>query len=145
MKCVLLIGIGNTLRGDDGAGIRAAELARIKFPQIDVLSVHGLSPELADTVTHYDRLFIVDACLTTAVLRVRSVTPADAGERIQSHTMTPEGILGLAATLYGRVPSESVLIEIPAVDCDFSETLSPLTAGQVEACLDVVGSYLVRS
>lgn len=145
MKGVLLIGVGNTLRGDDGAGIRAAELARTRFPRIDVLSVHGLSPELADTVAEYEQLFIVDASLATAVLRVSSVTPANSGERIQSHTMTPEGILGLAATLYGRVPSQSILIEIPAVACDFSETLSPLTAGQVEACLEVVGSYLARS
>ena len=145
MTSALLVGIGNTLRGDDGAGIRVAELARARFPDLTVLCVQGLSPELAETVAQYDLLLIVDASVATTVLRVSEVTPAASGERIQSHTMSPAGILGLAATVYNRVPSRSVLIELPAVTCDFSEVLSPLTAGQVEPCLDVVGSYLARS
>ena len=145
MKSALLIGIGNTLRGDDGVGIRVAERARARFPHLTVLCVQGLSPELADTVAPYDLLLIVDASIATTTLRVSEVTPAASGERIQSHTMSPAGILGLAATLYNRVPSLSVLIEVPAVACDFSEVLSPRAAGQVEACLDVVGSYLARS
>jgi hydrogenase maturation protease len=144
MKSALLIGVGNTLRGDDGVGIRVAEQARARFPQLVVLCVQGLSPELADTVAHYDLLLIVDASVATTTLRVSEVTPAASGEKIQSHTMSPAGILGLAVTLYNRAPSLSVLIEVPVVACDFSEVLSPQAAGQVEACLDVVGSYLAR-
>lgn len=144
MKSALLIGVGNTLRGDDGVGIRVAEQARTRFPQLAVLCVQGLSPELADTVAPYDLLLIVDASVVTTTLRVSEVTPAASGEKIQSHTMSPAGILGLAVTLYNRAPSLSVLIEVPAVACDFSEALSPFAAGQVEACLDVVESYLAR-
>jgi hydrogenase maturation protease len=145
MKPALLIGLGNTLRGDDGVGIRVAERARTRFPELDVLSVHGLSPELAETVTHYDMVMIVDASVATDTLRVTEVLPAASGEKIRSHTMSPAGILGLAATLYHRVPRRSVLIEVPAAECDFADTLSPRAAGQIDSCLDLVGSYLVRS
>ncbi len=80
MKSALLIGIGNTLRGDDGVGIRVAERARARFPHLTVLCVQGLSPELADTVAPFDLLLIVDACVATTTLRVSEVTPAVSGE-----------------------------------------------------------------
>jgi len=144
MTSALLIGIGNTLRGDDGVGIRIAEQARARFPQLTVLCAQGLSPELADTVAPYDLVLIVDASIVTTTLRVSEVTPAGSGEKIQSHTMSPEGILGLAALLYNRTPSLTVLIEVPAPVCDFGEVLSPQAAGLVEPCLDIVGSYLAR-
>jgi hydrogenase maturation protease len=142
MKKALLIGVGNTVRGDDGAGIHAAEKARARFPHLDVLAVHGLSPELAETVSGYDLVIIVDASLVTDTLRASEIVPSTA-ERIQSHEMSPAGILGLAATLYNHRPSRAVLLEIPAVSCAFTEELSALTAGQVEACLEVVAGYLV--
>ena len=46
MKPALLIGLGNTLRGDDGVGIRVAERARTRFPELDVLSVTDCLPNL---------------------------------------------------------------------------------------------------
>jgi hydrogenase maturation protease len=145
MKKALLIGVGNTVRGDDGAGIRVAEQARIRFPHLDVLALHGLSPEIAETVSHYDLVMIVDASLATETLRASMISASTTGERMQSHTLSPEGILGLAATLYNHAPSRTILLELPAVSCEFTEELSPLTAGQVEACLDMVAGYLVRS
>jgi hydrogenase maturation protease len=145
MKHALLIGVGNTLRGDDAVGIRVGERARTRFPHLDVLCVHGLSPELAETVAQYDLLLIVDASLSAASLCVSEVTPAVSGEKIQAHTMTPAGLLGLAARLYDHVPLRSVLIEVPVVTCEFSEVLSPEVAGQIDASLDVVGAYLAGS
>jgi len=102
----------------------------------------GCSPELAATVAQYDRVLIVDASVATPVLRVSEVTPSPSGERIQSHTMTPAGILGLAAVLYNRVPSLSVVIEVPAVACDFSEVLSPLPPGRLKPALTLWGRIL---
>jgi hydrogenase maturation protease len=144
MNRALLIGIGNTLRGDDGVGIRVAEQARRKFPQLDVECVHGLSPEIADTIAQYTTVFIVDASVATASLRASEVTPAVSGEKIEAHTMSPAGVLGLAQVIYDRIPSHTILIEVPAVACGFSEELSPATAAQVEPSLDIVASYLTR-
>jgi hydrogenase maturation protease len=144
MKRALLIGIGNTLRGDDGVGIRVAEQARRKFPQLDVECVHGLSPEIADTVAQYATVFIVDASVATASLRASEVTPAVSGEKIEAHTMSPAGVLGLAKMIYEHIPSHTILIEVPVVSCDYGEELSPAAAAQVEPSLDIVESYLTR-
>jgi hydrogenase maturation protease len=145
VKHALLIGVGNTLRGDDAVGIRVGEKARSRFPRLDVLCVHGLSPELAETIAQYEIVFIVDASVETASLRSSEVTPAVSGPKFQGHAMTPAGLLGLAAALYDRMPDRTVLIEVPVVSCGFGEQLSPEVAGSIDACLDVVGAYLAGS
>ena len=62
----LVLGIGNSILGDDGVGVRAAqELAgRIKDENIDVrdVSIDGLN--LLELILGYDKLVVIDAVLT---------------------------------------------------------------------------------
>jgi hydrogenase maturation protease len=45
---ILLIGYGNTLRNDDGVGVRIAEIiAEENRPHVQVIATHQLTPELA--------------------------------------------------------------------------------------------------
>jgi len=142
MKRTLVIGIGNTIRGDDGVGIRVAEQLADRYTGFDVLCVHQLSPEHAETITQYDRVVVLDASVTTDTLRVTPLR-ADAGMRLpRTHDVTPAGILALAAALYHTTPPEAVLVEIPASSCDFSEQLSSPTAALVEETIDVVAHYV---
>jgi len=143
MKRTLVIGIGNTIRGDDGVGIRVAELLAERYTGFDVLCVQQLSPEHAETVAQYDRVVIVDASVATSALRVTPLRAA-AGTRLpRTHDVTPTGILALAAALYQKTPSEAVLVEVPASACDFSEQLSSPTAALVEETIDVVAHYVM--
>ena len=59
----LIIGFGNTLRGDDGFGRRAAERLRdvVDDPEIEILSLHQLTPELMDPVSRAERVIFLDA------------------------------------------------------------------------------------
>jgi hydrogenase maturation protease len=142
MKRTLVIGIGNTIRGDDGVGIRVAEQLAERYTGFDVLCVHQLSPEHAETLAQYDRVVIVDASVATNVVRVTPLHAA-AGTRLpRTHDVSPAGILALAATLYQTTPSETVLVEVPASACDFSEQLSSPTAALVQETIDVVAHYV---
>lgn len=62
----LVLGIGNTILGDDGVGIRAAEelAGKIKDENIDVrgVSIDGLN--LLELILGYDKLIVIDALLT---------------------------------------------------------------------------------
>ena len=141
MKRTLVIGIGNTIRGDDGVGIRVAEQLAERYTGFDVLCVHQLSPEHAETVARYERVVIVDASVATSVVRVTPLHAA-AGTRLPRTHVSPAGILALAAALYQTTPSETVLVEVPASACDFSEQLSSPTAALVEETIDVVAHYV---
>jgi hydrogenase maturation protease len=145
MSRTLVIGVGNTIRGDDGVGIRVTERLAERYTGFDILCVHQLSPEHAETIAQYDRLVVVDASVMTDSLRV---TPLHGGNDVRlprTHAVTPAGILALATTLYQRVPSEAILVEIPVSSCDFSEELSAPAAALVEETIDVVAHYLTGS
>jgi hydrogenase maturation protease len=59
----LVIGFGNPLRGDDGAGWRAAELiaADLRARGVTVVGRHQLTLELAEDVSEADIVMLVDA------------------------------------------------------------------------------------
>jgi len=62
----LVLGIGNTILGDDGVGVLAVqELAgKIKDADVDVKSVSFDGLNLLELMLGYDRLIVVDAILT---------------------------------------------------------------------------------
>ncbi len=142
MSRTLVIGIGNTIRGDDGAGVLVAGKVGERHPDVDVLCLHQLSPEHAETIARYEQVVIVDASITASSIRVTPLLADPVASLPRTHDVSPAGILALASTLYHRAPARAYLVEIPATSCDFSETLSPTTAGLVEECVDLVDMYL---
>jgi hydrogenase maturation protease len=142
MTSTLVIGIGNTLRGDDGAGIRVAERLAQSFPAVTVLAVHQLAPELAETLTRFRRVVFVDASVQTDVLRIRPASAALPGSARGSHAVGPGHLVELAGTLYGTTPDEVIVAEIPAAEFDFGDRLSPHTAAAAEQCVDQLGQLL---
>ena len=62
----LVLGIGNSILGDDGVGMRAAqELAgKIKDETIDVMDVSIDGLNLLELILGYDKLVVIDAVLT---------------------------------------------------------------------------------
>src|SRR4051794_19710082 len=77
---VLLLGIGNDLRGDDAAGWRVAEVvAGWDRPGVTVIRTRRLVPELVGDVAAARSLVLVDAAVgaaDTPSLAPVSITPA---------------------------------------------------------------------
>jgi hydrogenase maturation protease len=138
MSGSLVIGYGNTLRSDDGAGVRAAELIRDAVPDVDVLVVPQLLPELAEPIARHRHVVFLDAsaradCHVLQVLRVDPETPSSAPV---THAASPQQLLQLARMVYGAAPERAVLVTIPAFSFELGETLSPLTARRVVESVD---------
>ena len=134
---MLLLGIGNELRGDDGAGPRVARAleGRVSW---DVRAVHGLTPELADDLAEVDLALFVDAHADLALtqptwthLRVAAATP---GTPLLGHALDVPGLLGLTARLHGRAPRAATL-SLPARDFSLGETLTPTAEAGVAAAV----------
>jgi len=133
---ILVIGYGNTLRGDDGAGVVAAKQIARRFPQVDVMTVHQLQPELAETITWYDTVFFVDASITASDVGITPLAPGQDPRPGGTHATTPAMLVALSSALYGRQPDNIFLGAVPALICDHGESLSPLTATKVEEYVD---------
>jgi hydrogenase maturation protease len=143
-RTLLLIGVGNPLRGDDGAGPLLAERLASLLPQagftVRTLLVHQLVPELALEIAQdgVDALIFIDASamqddnapMLTRVLE--GTAPANA-----THTLTPDTVLTYAARLYDRRPP-AWLLTIPGCDFGFGDKLSPAVARLMESPAPIV-------
>lgn len=128
----LVIGFGNTMRRDDGAGCFAAEMIAAAHPGVDWLSLAQLTPELAQVITQYERVLFLDASVEVRHVKISELLPQAGRQLLVSHTLSPQHILDLAFELYGERPHQTALVELPACDLDFGWGLSPLTQEMVE-------------
>jgi hydrogenase maturation protease len=131
----LVIGYGNELRRDDGAGPRVARaVAAWGAPDVLALARHQLTPELAEALAGADVVFFVDAAAGADTgVRVRPVRP-DARQPALGHTSSPAELLALALALYGGRP-RAWLVTVPAPDLGFGEGLSPAASRGVDDAL----------
>ena len=123
---VLVIGYGNDMRRDDGAGRWVAEqIEMLGRSDIDVRSVTQLSPELALDVSGRSLVVFVDASVDAEDLSVQPVG-AEPGAQVMTHHGDPASLLALVPTV-GTMPAAAYLVSIPASDLDLGFTMSPAT------------------
>jgi hydrogenase maturation protease len=137
---MLVIGWGNDLRGDDGAGVCAARaVADAHLPGVSVLQAHQLTPDLAEDIAGAGCVVFVDAyaAAADAPLRVEHISSAPKDHAIGHHG-DPSLLLQLVIDLYGTVP-DAWLIGIPAFNFQPGETLSPRTAFRTNEAVERIG------
>jgi hydrogenase maturation protease len=122
---VLVIGIGNPGRGDDGLGAAAVErLEALGLPGVTCDANYQLNIEDALACSRHDVVVFVDAArdlrvpFTWTGVRAESALPA------MSHAMGPGAVLGICAELYGRKP-EAHLLAVRGRRWDVGEGLTP--------------------
>jgi hydrogenase maturation protease len=134
---VVLYGIGNDLRGDDGAGVRVANALEGRVPW-RVRAVHGLTPELADEIAAADVALFVDADADLTLERPTwrrhpSRSPGASTGPLMGHALDVPALLRLTAWLHDRTPVAATL-SLPARSFDLGETLTaPAEAGVAAA------------
>ena len=123
----LVIGYGNTLRGDDGVGPRVAEaIGKLNLPGVRTLVCQQLSPEYADPVSRARTVIFVDAAVDAPKeVQLRKLEPG-ASSQLMAHAADPRTLLALARDVFGHAP-RAWWLTIPAVKLDFSEDLTPET------------------
>lgn len=102
---VMVIGYGNSLRGDDGAGPQVVQqLQRHPLPGVHTRIEHQLLPELAATIAPCDRVIFVDVHGDPLPALVIWEELAPASHWDHSHHLDPSQLLGLCQWLYGTAP-----------------------------------------
>jgi hydrogenase maturation protease len=138
MNKVLIIGYGNTLRGDDGAGVIAAELISQHHPEFECVYLHQLVPELAEQIAECDLVFFVDAQKDITQPNARLVVPSTEADQPRTHFISPESLLALSQKLYQHIPKKAYVIGIPASQFEFSEEFSASTKIGVDESVQMV-------
>jgi hydrogenase maturation protease len=143
MSKVLVIGYGNTLRGDDAAGVHAAELIAQRHPEFICACLHQLVPELAEQIAECDIVFFIDAQKDITEPTARLVAPNVEADQPRTHFISPESLLALSQQLYQHLPAKAYVVGIPASQFEFSEELSAQTDLALHQCVALVEKYLM--
>ena len=137
----LVIGYGNTLRGDDALGPRAADAVRgWGLPEVVALSVTQLTPELAEPLSAVNLAIFVDARLAAGEVEAHRLEPVE-GASSFGHATDPGRLLALAKLAYGRCPP-AWLVTVPATDLGLAERLSPQAERGLAAALGRIAQLL---
>ncbi len=131
---VLIVAYGNPLRSDDGLAWRVADALEGKFSsrQVEILRLHQLMPELAESVGHFDAVIFVDAASADAgehrpgEIRMEEIHAEKAGSSAQSrfsHHLTPSLVFALATQLYGA-KARAFSATLTGKNFDHGESLS---------------------
>ena len=155
---VLIIGYGNVDRQDDGVAWHVLSGIAQRFggqtpaslddefesadPNVDLLFMLQLMPELAETIARYERVCFVDAH-TGAV--PHDVNVEELSSEFQSspftHHMTASTLLSFAETLYHHAP-QAILVSVRGYEFGFARSLSPRTAELAEEAADLIEKWL---
>jgi hydrogenase maturation protease len=142
---VLVVGYGNSLRGDDGIGWHAAGLLATdpRLAGVRVLVQHQLVPELAEDVSRASLVVLVDAATEggPGSLSVRRVQPRPPTPATWSHHLDPETLAGLAEALYGSAPP-IVLVSVAADSLAAGDRLSAALERALPEVVEVVAAVV---
>jgi hydrogenase maturation protease len=134
----LVIGYGNDLRSDDGAGrVVADRIAALDLPGVTTRSLSQLTPELSLEIAGATQVVFVDASIDVAKTTVTPVVADTAEESPWTHHTTPQSLLAMTGTV-GPVPQSAHTVSIPVADLGLGLELSPISAAGVDEAVELI-------
>jgi hydrogenase maturation protease len=143
---VLVIGIGNSLRCDDGVGQHVArEIEAQYWPGVRCLAVTQLTPELAAEIARAQHVIFVDARAVHAGIGVEvlDIQAESDSSSMPSHHATPQGLLALTKAVYGNCP-EAALVCVHSTDFGLGNNLSSVATKSAEIAVRLIGTQIKR-
>lgn len=148
---VLIYGIGNVGRQDDGLGIRLVEKLEEKIESSILESLlcleynYQLSIEDALLISEFDVVLFVDAAREVNPCAPFSLRPLRASGELAftTHAMSFSSVLSLCEELYARKP-RTFLIAIPGYEWEIAENLSHGAGKNLDSTLESLSEVLAE-
>jgi hydrogenase maturation protease len=144
----VVIAYGNPLRSDDGFGWHASRLLApmLSGQDVEVVTCHQLTPELAAALSRSRRAVFIDADAEgkPGEIHRRAIRRQDRASSTFTHTCTPSGLLASAKQLYGRCP-QAVVFTVSAKSFAFGESPSPVVSAALPKVVDQICQWVGAS
>ena len=143
MSRVVVVGVGNAYRGDDGAGLAVAERVRGLVEGVEVVTCEQEASRVIDAIEGRDAAVLVDASSSGAAPGTihrfdASIEPVPARSfRSSTHAFGVGEAIELARAL-GKLPGTVVVYGIEGEEFSAGEGLSAAVAAAVEPAVDAV-------
>lgn len=144
---ILVLGIGNTVMTDDGAGPRVIQRLRERFSfprDVELLDGGTLGLDLLPRLEGVKRLIIVDAVETgeppgSIVRLTGDDIPIAMQTKLSPHQMGLQDLLSVAS-LQGNLPPETVLWGVQPDSIEMGTELTPEVSAAVERLASAVAT-----
>jgi len=122
----LLLACGNSLRQDDGVGLRIAEAAEHCFPasRLRIVAAQQFTPEMAADLAATDLVIFVDASAADEPGAIRVIPVAANGEVPLTHHLDPPALLAMAQSFCGHAPARAFALTVGACRFGYGEEIS---------------------
>jgi hydrogenase maturation protease len=148
---VVVLGLGNLLRRDEGLGIRALQRLEERYglpDSIQLVDGGTLGLDLLCYVEEAERLLVLDAALTSGppgtLLRIADdEVPTFFGMRTSPHEIALADLLAVAR-LRDMSPREVVVLGMQPAALELGWELSPVVAASIDALADAAAAELRR-
>ena len=141
MAKVLIVGIGNPLRGDDGLAWHATQLLEreLRGQDVEIFTCHQLTPDLAEAASRSGLLVLIDACAEgePGSLTVQQADLPLPSSSTFTHDFSLSTLLNTSQSLYGRSP-RATIFTIAAECFPYGSELSPRVSAAIPALVDQV-------
>lgn len=126
MPEILMVGIGNSSRQDDGLGWQFLDFIRdSEISGLDLEYRYQLQIEDAELIAHYDRVIFVDATQETSEQGfIVKPCKSEHMDTLTSHALKPETILYLCQSVFDADP-DCWILAIEGKQWELSQGLSP--------------------
>jgi hydrogenase maturation protease len=140
---ICIIGVGNTLRSDDGLGAYVCQALQQLFPDgVTIYIVHQLQTEWIPELERFAHVLIVDACTNARVLQILPAEGDDATPSSGlSHHITVD-LLAAALRALGKTSPQFYTLAIPGENFDFGESLSSEALERAEEAVELIREWI---
>jgi hydrogenase maturation protease len=103
---ICIVGIGNTLRSDDGVGAYVcSEIQTLNLPGVDTMVVQQLTPDLMEDLQQYKRVIITDASHNCKGFAFYPLEADESNVESSSHAVNASMFYLLFKKIYSKQPS----------------------------------------
>lgn len=140
----LVVGYGNILRGDDGAGPSVARrLDEEHLPGVIIRTLHQLAPELLDEAVDYPRVLFIDASDRGDEVKIEKISSSGIQNASSTHHFSPQLFCRMARQVYQH-DLNLYLCSIRGEHFDLGEGLSPQVEARCEQALTLIRDFLTK-
>jgi hydrogenase maturation protease len=142
-KTLCILGIGNTLRSDDGIGAFVCrQLEKLDLNGLTIHIIHQLQTEWLDVLAGFNSVLIIDAAVNET--DDIAIIPIDKAQTIStniSHHISINLLADLMTTMHNsRV--HFYTCAIPGENFDFGETLSVYGQKNAERAIELISRWI---
>lgn len=139
---ILVAGVGNTLRGDDGIGAYIAQaIGQLHINGVDILQTHQLQNEQVEEFLRYDRIVIADATVSEKPIQFYELETSTSIPVSTSHHVNPALLALLAQQLYQK-KLPIMICAVQGIQFDLNEQLSPTAKRNADEAINLIIDWI---